>query len=121
MKLKQVAAGFLAAAMVVTSIPAANLGGISVWGGVNQPKASIGPVRYRAIPASDMTITADWKDRADAPLDNMKSDTANFALSRYNTGGTPRSSMLEGNNNIYLKLDEAKIFQNLSGGQMKIR
>ena len=108
MKLKQVAAGFLAAAMVVTSIPAANLGGISVWGGVNQPKASIGPVRYRAIPASDMTITADWKDRADAPLDNMKSDTANFALSRYNTGGTPRSSMLEGNNNIYLKLNEAK-------------
>lgn len=108
MKLKQVAAGFLAAAMVVTSIPAANLGGISVWGGVKQPKASIGPVRYRAIPASDMTITADWKDRADAPLDNMKSDTANFALSRYNTGGTPRSSMLEGNNNIYLKLNEAK-------------
>jgi len=38
----------------------------------------------------------------------MKSDTANFALSRYNTGGTPRSSMLEGNNNIYLKLSEAK-------------
>ncbi len=106
MKLKQFAAGFLAAAMVVTSIPAAGLGGITAraerTGGLPD-----GPVRYRPIPAANMTITADWKCREDAPLDNMKSDTANFALSRYNTGGTPRSSMLEDNNNIYIKLNAA--------------
>ena len=37
--------------------------------------------------------------------DNIKSDAANYALSRYNTGGIPRSSQLEARNKIYIKLD----------------
>lgn len=106
MKLKRILAGVLTAAMAVTNIPAFGLGGISAL--ADETKAVAGPVRYRPIPAENMTVSADWKCREDAPLENIKSDASNFALSRYNTGGTPRSSMLESNNNIYIKLKEAK-------------
>ncbi len=104
MKAKQVLAGMLTSIMLVANVP--------VFGGGNYPMpvkaeeaSAREPVRYRAVPGSSMKVESDWNCREDAKLDNIKSDAANYALSRYNTGGIPRSSQLESRNKIYIKLD----------------
>lgn len=115
MKLRQAIAGMLTGVMIVANVPIFGEGGHNLSAKAEEAKAASdeGPVRYRAVPGSSMKVSADGRWREDAPLDNIKSDAANYALTRYNTGGTPRSSQLEARNKIYLKLSEAANVKNI--------
>ena len=116
MRIRQAVASMLTGAMIVANVPIFGGGGYSpiLVKADEAGEASVTePIRYRAVPADDMTVTTDWRVRADAPLENIKSDAANYALSRYNTGGIPRSSQLEARNKIYIKLNSAADVQKL--------
>lgn len=116
MRIRQAVAAMLTGAMIVANVPIFGGGGYSpiLVKADEAGEASVTePIRYRAVPADDMTVTTDWRVRADAPLENIKSDAANYALSRYNTGGIPRSSQLEARNKIYIKLNSAADVQKL--------
>lgn len=136
MKLKQIFAGILTGAMLVTSIPVMDLGTISVWAeegneaAANTEPGSTGPApdqtgmdpkpdafaptyRYKSIMGHPIEVNTDEDDssatyRSDASLENIVDNKANFAFSRYNTGGMALGSELTKNNNIYIKLSSAQ-------------
>lgn len=108
MKLKQIFAGILTGAMLVTSIPVMDLGTISVWAeegneaAANTEPGSTGPApdqtgmdpkpdafaptyRYKSIMGHPIEVNTDEDDssatyRSDASLENIVDNKANFAF-----------------------------------------
>lgn len=109
MKLKRLITGILTGALVIANVPVLGLGGITAM--ADNDAADGKTYRYRAV--DGMTVSADANFRLDAPLENILMDGSGFALTRYNTGGIPRSTMLTARNNIYLALDSAQAVSSL--------